>query len=88
MTPYDAIYMKFLKKNCGDRKPTGGCQGPSGGGWLMAKGLDEVIWVEKVFYVLIEVLATQLYVCVTYQILHLKLVHFILCNLDLYKTEF
>lgn len=37
-------------------------------------------------HIVIDVLVTQLYICHTYQIVHLKLVDFTVCNLDIYKT--
>lgn len=43
---------------------------------------------DEMFYIMIDVLATQFYMCHTYQIVHLNLVHFIICNLYIYKIHF
>lgn len=45
-----------------------------------------MVWVMKMFPILLEILATQLYVCHIYRNLHLKLVHFTIGVLDLYKN--
>lgn len=59
-----------------------------GGGWLQ-KGIRELIKVTEMYYIMSTVAVTWLYTFVkTHQIVHLKLVSFIVCKLYLNRTDY
>ena len=72
-----------------DRKQINGFLGLGMRGWLMGRSTKVVIEVMKIFYILIEVVLTEMYTFVrTHWTVHPKLMNCIVCKSHLNKVDF